>query len=387
MRPLTPVRLRIEKDVVIRIHRRLKGKGKFNISVGQEVIPSDIIGSAQVASGFRTLNLSHLLGVKPDEVEKYLKRPLGQRIYKDELLAFKSGGLLGGKKFVTSPTDGILDFLSSKTGELRMMFLPKKADLPAGVYGIVEKIDEEKGQAIIRTQVSIIHGVAGSGRIRDGRLHVISKRDELIGKYYIFPKQDEEILVGGSLIFKDALSAAISAGVNGVIIGGLNAKDYRGIAGGRLVFPKKLENDIGISVVVCEGFGAIPLGEDIYKLLLNYDGKFVSIDGNISKVFLPAFDSSVIRKVKNCKLPPLSEDATYIDERLDQFIDLKVNSKVRVVGNSYPGVQGKVVSLDQTETLLPSGIKAFLAIVETSKQKMKVPVANLEIMCGVDYSS
>ena len=65
-------RLRIERDVVCRIKRVLKGKGKLNVRLGQTVVPPDIIGTAHLSSGFRTLNLSESLNVAADKINKYL---------------------------------------------------------------------------------------------------------------------------------------------------------------------------------------------------------------------------------------------------------------------------------------------------------------------------
>lgn len=379
MKHFAPARVRVEKDVVTRVVRVLKGKGTLNVSVGQQVSPEEIIGSATISSGFRTLNLSTLLSVPPQDVEKYLTRKLGQRIYKDELLAFKKGWLFGGKKVVTAPTDGILDFLNNKTGELKIVFLPKVERLPAGVYGIVEVVDKERGQVIIRTEVSRVYGMFGSGRFRDGTLHILGKEDDMISKSAIQTEYDDYILVGGSLFFKDAISSAISIGVNGIITGGINAEDYRGMAGGRLVFPKKLDNDIGISVVVCEGFGSIPIGDDIFEILEEYEGKFVFIDGNKALISLPSPRSSSLIKVKNTKLPKLQDIALDMD-RANLIAELSVGLKVRIVGNSYLGEQGKLLAVNNSLTLLPSGIRGYLATVETARRKIQVPVANLEII-------
>lgn len=376
MRFTAPARLRVEKDIIVRLKRSLKGKGQFIVSKGQEVTPSEIIGSSFVSSGFRVLNLADLLSVPGVEAGKYLKRSLGQRIFKGELLAYKEGGFLKGKKEVISPTDGILDFFNPKTGELKMAFLPKKVDLPAGVYGVVEEIDGDRGQAVIRTQASLIYGIFGSGRSRDGILHLICKRDELLSKTLITTALGDQIIVGGGLVLKDAVSSAISSGVSGIISGGINAKDFRSMAAGRLIFPKKVENDIGTSVVVCEGFGSIPIAEDIYGILKNYDGKYVSIDGNLGIIYLPSFESSCMSKVKNTKLPEVLKETDWVEK----WVDLKEGLNVRIIGNSYTGMIGKLLSFDQTETLLPSGIKTFMATVETRRVKIKVPVVNLEVM-------
>lgn len=373
-----PLRVRVQRAVIVRIHRYLNGKGKINVQVNQEVTPSDIIGTAEQSSGFRIISLAQALSVSPTEVEKYLKRNIGQKIYKGELLAYKKSWLTG-KKIVISPADSFLDFLNPKSGELRLTFLPKKADLPAGVYGIVEMVDQQKGKVVIRTQASIVHGILGSGKMRDGILRVVTKRDGLLGKNVISPDLKGQILVGGSLVFKDSLATAISAGVSGLITGGINAQDYKAIAGGRLVFPKKLENDIGISVLVTEGFGSIAIAEEIDEILQEFDDKFVAIDGNAAALYLPSFESSSLKMVRKTQLPPLQTDFNN-DKEVNGSAELTIGQTVRIVGNTYLGNTGKIVAVDQQETLLPAGIRTYLALIETKHKKIKVPVANLEVI-------
>lgn len=379
MRYFSPKRLRFEKDVITRIHRTLRGKGIFNVEVKQEVVPEDIIGSSLVAGGFRTLNLSQSLSVTPSKVKKYLKREIGQKIYRGELLAQIEEGFLRGKKIVISPSDGILEFFNDKTGELRLTLLPKRQDLPAAVYGVVEKVDTLHSDVVIRTQVSRIYGMFGTGRNRDGILTFLGKRDELVGASKISAKNSDQILVGGSLIYKEAISTAISNDVRGIITGGINAKDYRGMAGGRLVFPRKLENDIGISIVVCEGFGLMPIGEDIYEILSQYNEKFILLDGNHAIINLPSFESSSMTRVKGTQLPEPPPDAVLrMDKELEEA-EIKIGSNIRIVGSSFAAEQGKVVAIDKLETRLPSGILSFLLTVETKRRKLRIPSTNVEL--------
>lgn len=385
MNQLASFRKRIDKDVIVRLKRSLKGSGKILVALGQEVTPSDIIGSSMSSSGFRILELAKSLDVPPSKVSGYLKKIVGQRVYKDELLAYKSGGIFSGKKIVTAPTDGILDFINPKTGEIRLTFFPKKSDLPAGVYGIVEYTNPASGMVIIKTQVSRIWGMFGSGKLRDGNLLISSARDSLINKSEISFKNEGHILVSGSLISRDDISRAISNNVAGIISGGINARDYKAVAGGRLNFQGKNENDIGVSIIVCEGFGLVPVGEDIFNMLLKFNGKFVSLDGNKALVNLPSFESKSMTYVRNSHLPPLKieSDQDLKQSQTGRLGQLEIGSFVRVVGNTYQGEQGKIVAIDRTMTLLPSSIKAYLVTVETKRRKIKVPVANIEI---IDYS-
>ena len=373
------LRLRVRANIVTRIFRNLSGKGKIYVSVGQEVTPSDIIGTATVSSGFRTLDLPKLLSCKVEDCKKYLKPSIGQRFYKGELLAYKPKGFLEPEKVVVAPTDGILEFFNPKSGEARIALLPKKTDLPAGVYGTIEAVDNPRAQVIIKTQVTRISGIFGTGRMRDGMLQVLTARDKLVVASMINPQLSDRILLGGSLIFKDAISNAISCSVNGIITGGINAKDYKGMAGGRITFPKKLETDIGISVLVTEGFGSIPIGEDIYQTLAYYDGKFVIVDGNKALINLPSFESDSIINVRKVHLPPLEQTPVLKDQDIE-VVELKNGMKVRVVGSSFIGEEGTLLNIDQKLTLLASGAKGYLATLETKSRKFKVPVNNLEIL-------
>lgn len=381
MKQFAPRRVRIEKNVIVRINRVLSGKGTISVSVNQEVKPSDIIGTSNVSAGFRILNLASLLAVNPKDVAKYLKRNLGQRIYKGELLAYKPGGIFGGEKTIIAPTDGLLDYLNPQSGEMKMTMFPKKSNLPAGVFGIVESVDEERGKVTIIAQSSRIHGMFGSGKLRDGILEILGKRESLIVRSFISPKSEGHILVGGSLVYKDAVSDSISCGITGIITGGINAKDYRSMAGGRIAFPKKLENDIGISVVVTEGFGSIPIGLDIYEILSQYNNRFVSIDGNKGIIDLPSYDESSMNRARSTKIPPIPDGGVNL-EQASQVVELQPGAYVRVVGNSYSGEQGKIIMIDDSPTLLLSKISSYLATIETKRRKIKVPVVNLE---KIDY--
>lgn len=370
-------RVRFEKDIIARVSRFLSGSGRFNVAVGQEVIPDEVIGKAVIASGFRTVNVAKLLEVSPSTIEKYLQKRIGQNVYKDELLALKEEGFLKAKKIVTSPTDGILDFINPQTGEIKMSLLPKKIDLPAGAFGIVESVDSTQNLIYIRTQITRIYGVFGTGRARDGILYILDRKNDLIDSNSVSDKYADRILVSRGLIYKNAISAAISSGVAGIITGGINAKDYRGMAGGSLAFPRKFNTDVGISMVVCEGFGLVPIGQDIFELLLENDQKFIFVDGNNATISLPSSCSDCMAKIRGTKLP--ETDIIGHQPVLDSDL-VKIGMKARVAGAAFLGEQGKIIGVDKVKTRLTSGILAQLVTIETGKRKIQVPLNNIELI-------
>lgn len=368
-------RVRVKPDIITIIARRLAGKGTFLVKEGQEVSPSDIIGRSSLSAGFRTINLAAALEVPALEAKKYLTRGLGARIYKGELLAYKPGKLFQAKKVVASPTDGVIESYSEQTGELRMSFLPRMVDLASSVYGVVEKVNQASSQLLIRTEATQIYGLLGSGRSREGILEMIGTRSGLLDASMISQASSEHIVVGGGLIYNEAIAMAVSHGVSGIITGGINAKDYRAVSGGSI--NRAQGTDVGISIMVCEGFGSIPMGEDISAQILKFKGKFAILSGNGASLILPSFDSGCLSKIRNTKLPLSSLDS--IKEEVEA-VELEAGQQVRVMASPFMGDQGKVISVDQNTTLLPSNIATYLVTIETKSRKIKVPMSNIEVI-------
>lgn len=370
-------RLRIQKSIITRVVRKLQSTGTLTVQVGLEVSPETILGRSSVSAGFRSMNLSKELSVSPSEAKKYLQRAVGQNIYKGELLAYKPGFLFLSKKLITAPTDGVLESYNPATGDLLIKFIPHQVSLTASVFGVVEAVDNTKGEVTIKTQASEIYGVLGTGRTREGILKVIGGQGDLVDKGKIKPDLGGKIIVGGGLVYGGALEQAVSSGVKGIISGGINAADYKGMSGGRLLPVSKVGTDIGIGVLISEGFGSIPIGDDIFDVLKKFDGQFVILDGNRGVLTLPSCESDCMVKIKSTALP---QDSLLKSNREVSGVTLSLHDRVRVVGLSFMGEQGEVIAIDSAVTLLPSGISTYLLTIQTKSRKFKVPYNNIEVL-------
>jgi hypothetical protein len=190
----------------------------------------------------------------------------------------------------------------------------------------------------------------------------------------------KHILVSGGLIYSGALAQAITSGVHGIITGGINSSDYKSLRGGKLAFPGKYGSDIGLSLVVCEGFGSIPIGEDIFTILQKYNNQFVIIDGNAGKITLPACDSDCIIQIRKVALPQGLKQ-NYIDSIPEvEAVNLERGQKVRVIAAPFMGEQGVVDTIDATPTVLKSRISTFLVTITTKSRKIRVPYLNIEVI-------
>lgn len=368
------IRQRVFPNKITHIARSLEGKGKILVSKNEELQPQDVIGKITVSGGFSAINIAKKLGVSPEEGDKYLQRQLGSKIFQGELLAMKKG--MFGKKVIVSPTDGIIDVYDKKSGEVKLQFLPKEVPITSGVYGIVDDINIISGEVLIKAMVTEIYGVIGTGKERGGILTILGEQGTFVQPRLITQSMSNHIIVTGALIYGEALRKATGYRIHGIISGGLNAKDYRSMAG--TIDPmKKIGNDVGITVMATEGYGPIPIGDDIYHLLQEYEERFVFIHGNTSQLLLPSVNPDSILSLRKTALPISKNPRVQPDVVMGE---LKIGVRVRIIWPPFMGAQGIVTAIDGSSTMLDSGITTFVVTVETPRQKIRVPYPNIEII-------
>lgn len=371
-------RLRVKTNSVIHIKRDLpKSRSNIHVAVGVEVTPGDILGEGQTVAGFRTINLAHDLKVKPEEAASYMACNIGQTIFQGELLAAKKELFGFKKRMILSPIDGLVDYCDPKKGDLRIKLIPKAIKVVSGVYGIIDLIDEVNGIVIIRTTATIVYGVLGSGKQREGFLQVLGSPEMLISSPQITADMHGQIIVGGSIVFPEALEKAVGFGVFGIITGGINAKDYKAMSGGNWNLKPDHWSDVGITIFATEGFGALPIGEDIFPILKDYNGKFVILDGQNSALILPSQNQNSMIYTRKTVLPIKQEQLLGPEVGIAQ---LKVGTKIRILSGLRLGQQGKIIAIDDSLTRLVSGIMTYMVTVETSREKIKMPYNNVEII-------
>lgn len=370
-------RIRVAIDKITHVRRNLPSTvTKINVKVGDEVAPNHILAEGKYSVGFRIINLAKELGVNPKEAIKFVTRPLGSNIFSGELLASKKGVFGLGEKILLSPDDGILEYYDEKMGVLKIKLFPKIAKLACGVWGIVDEVNEAKGIIVIRTAASFIYGVLGSGKEREGILNVIGSKEVLVGSRQLEKTMKGQIIVGGGVIFADGLEKAIEYGITGIISGGIDAKNYKSVAGGWNIFKKRWA-DVGLSILITEGFGSVPMGDDIFDFLQRNHGNFCILDGNRNRLILPSSSQNSMIYIRKTKLP----ENSFVEVDQELFAErLQLKQQVRIIGSENFGKQGIVEAIDRISSKLPSGVISTLVTVDTKKKKIRVCYHNLEII-------
>ncbi len=367
-------RLRVRQGACKLVKRSLKGPGVILARKNTEIAPHDVLGKYKLTGGFTKLNLAREMNIPPLEVNKYIKKAIGQTVYKGELLAFKKN--LFGSTQIIAPTDAIFENVDRETGEITLKMIPKEVALTSGVFGVVESVDANRGEVTIKCLTTELYGIFGTGSEREGFLNIIAGSGDLVNASKINLSNKGQILVAGSLVMQETIKKALTCNVSGIICGGLNMDDYLSMATS-LVPSKRVGTEIGISLVASEGFGLIPIGDDFQEILAGHNEKFAMISGNLGRVLLPSSDPDSILSCRKVSLP--ERQAQGVKPEL-LVSELKNGVKVRLIWPPFMGTQGKVSDIDKTPTTLESGISTYLVTVETKSRKIKVPYGNIEII-------
>lgn len=230
----------------------------------------------------------------------------------------------------------------------------------AGFWGRVEFL--KPGLVTLSTRTTQIIGVAGAGPKKEGLLFVYSP-DEPLSLGHLRRDLKGKIVVAASVLESEFFPRAEKLGLSGLVLGGLRYLDYR-----------RLKN-LKIGLLLCEGFGNLPLGLDIWQVLSRYNNRYAIIEGKLKTLTIGLHLEEAPENEK-----PRSENLNVLKNQKEA--ELTLGAKVRLLG-SFLGHTGLVEAISDKEETLESGLKAFVARVRVGERLFNVPVQNLEVILEV----
>jgi len=351
---ICPVWKRVYYDCQLDLVRTFVGHCTPSVKVGDQVEAESVIAHCEVSAGQRLVKVAHVLGVSRKSVKKHLLRSIGDRIYQGEIIARKKGFFGVGKRELRSPVDGVITDLD-QNGDIIVKFLPMPLRLVAGASGLVTSLRDDS--ITVRSFGTEIKGASGLGKSREGVLKLIAKPNEFVIPQKIDASCQGKILVGGSYLDRASIEKALTIGVKGIVVGGIDYRDFVSLG---------INSDVGITVVITEGFGNVTMGKDIYEAFNKLNDKFAFINGLERTILVP--ESKKIISSTN----PLKQEL---------WRELKVGDVVRYFRPDAEELVGIVEEISENELELESGLTAILATIKfLSGTKIKAPVANLEII-------
>ena len=365
--------LKVSSLATLRRERKLPLPGDVLVSEAQRVTAETIVARTQLPGNVQTVNAANLLGVLPEDVEECLTKPIGSAVTKGETFAESRSffGLFRSK--VHAPVKGTIESVSKITGQVLLREEPIPVEVDAYVDGIVVEVFPKSG-VTVETRGAFIQGIFGVGGETCGELHVaVAGPDEPLEEKAIDAGSRGKILVGGTYVTTAVLRKAIAQGVKAVVVGGFDDYDLRQLLGYDLGVAITGSEELGITLIVTEGFGSIPMAARTFELLRSCEGRRVSVSGATQiragvqrpEIVAPLLEATSERDVK--------EDSTEGG--------LKAGDMVRVIRQPYFGKIGRVTALPPE--LMPLETEAKVRVLEVdfgNGSQTLLPRANVEMI-------
>jgi hypothetical protein len=271
--------LRVTDDAVIRRERRLPLRGEVLVAVGQDVEPDTVVARSELPGNVQTVNVASRLSIEPAKAAAALRRPIGSAVEQGETIA-EVKGLLGlMRSHVEAPASGTLESLSAVTGQLLLREPPLPVEVSAYVRGRVHEVLVGEG-VVIEARGTFVQGIFGVGGETSGPLAVLgSGPEDDLRAADLRESHRGHVVVGGAHVSFETLAAAREAGVRAVIVGGFDDRDLRRLLGRDLGVAITGTEELGLTLVLTEGFGRIPMARRTWELLGRRAGDVASVSG------------------------------------------------------------------------------------------------------------
>lgn len=365
--------LKVADKILITKKRILPLKGDILVRVGEKVKPDTVVARTLLPGNVEPFNVANILGIPPEDIMYHMLRKEGERVKQGEVIA-KSKSFFGlFSSECKSKAEGTMESISSVTGQVLIRGNPIPVEIKAYLDGEVIEVYEREGVAV-STWGSFIQGIFGIGGETHGEIKVVTKDNtEILTDKLIDKNCKDKVVVGGSLVTADAIKKAISLGAKGIVVGGFSDKDLRDFLGYDLGVAITGSEELGITLVITEGFGQINMAEKTFNLLKSKEGEMACMNGATQ------IRAGVIRPEV---VIPFKEDVHKKEEK-EKFenIGLTVGYPIRVIREPYFGKLGKVSALPPALQKLESESSARVLEVEFEDgTKAIIPRANVEML-------
>jgi hypothetical protein len=342
---------------------------------GEALQASSVVAWTELPGKVHSVNVANLLGIAPDEIRDYLVRREGEPVRKDDVIAENKPFIKFLKTEVRTPIDGTIDTVSALTGQVLLREPPRRLELLAYVDGTVVEVHPQQGVEI-ETVCTLVQGIFGVGGETWGEICMAAASpDEILPAGKLTDDMKGKIVVAGSFLDADALARARRIGVAAVIVGGIHDKDLRAMLGYDLGVAITGTEKIGITVILTEGFGAIPMAAKTFALLSRHRGQKASVSGATQ------IRAGVIRP--EIIIPSADRHSTTDGRAAGERGGIRVGDSVRIIRDPSFGRIGEVSALPSDLRQIET--ESLVRVLEVSfpdKTRAIVPRANVEIIEG-----
>jgi hypothetical protein len=364
--------LKVVRRTLHREKRVLPIPGEVLCRTGDSVSATDVIARTSMPGDVVPVNVAAALGVSAGDVKSSLLVAVGGRVEAGQPLA-RSRGLFGWfPRELAAPASGTVESVSSVTGQVMLRGVPRAVEVLAHLSGRVVEVLAGQG-ATVEAGVTLVQGIFGLGGEAYGRIAVACRRpEEPLTPERISPEMRGGIVVGGGRTSAATVRRAVEVGVAAIVTGGLDDVDLRELLGYDLGVAVTGTENIGLTLVITEGFGDVSMSARTHALLVERAGADASISGATQ------IRAGVLRPQV---VIPWPDSGTTSTSRVPEVGLLEPGRPVRIIRDPYFGLVGTVSALPHAPALLESGSFArVLEVALTDGRRLTVPRANVELI-------
>jgi len=362
--------LKVKGHLNLRRPRVLPIPGEVLVEEGEEVEFDTVVARMKIPGDPHIVKAALLLRVDPQEVIKYMTKRVGDEVNKGDIIAqyITFFGLI--KRFVNSPIDGTIENIGA-SGWVTVRSPPVSIEVKAYVPGKVVEVIPNIG-VVIETNAAFIQGIFGIGGESHGQLKIlVDSPDQILTANMIGSGCKDKIIVGGSFIALEALKKAIEERAAGIVVGGFDGVDLTKMLGYEMGVAITGEEEIGVTLVVTEGFGKMAMSSRTFNLLKQFEDYTASVNGSTQ------IRAGVIRP--EVIIPHGIIRPEQAGEELSS--GMRPGTPIRIIRDPHFGYLGKVVSLPVELQLVET--ESMVRVVEVELEdgrRVVVPRANIEII-------
>ena len=366
--------LTVTERTVVHKRRLLPIPGTVSVKAGDLVRPDSLVAQTELPGKVHSINVANLLGVAPDEVREFLIKKEGDRVEKDEVFAENKPFIKWFKTEVRAPIQGTIDSVSTVTGQVLFRQPPRPLELMAYVEGTVSEVHPGQG-VTINTTCTLVQGIFGVGGETWGELVMgVKAPEETLTPEQLTPAMKGKVVVGGAFLGAATLARAKDIGVAALVVGGIHDKDLRALLGYDLGVAITGTEKVGLTLILTEGFGTIPMAAKTFALLTKYAGHKASVSGATQ------IRAGVIRP--EIIIPADGESQATPRESVEPG-GIRVGAQVRIIRDPLFGRIGQVTALPHELKQIET--ESHVRVLEVSfpdKTSAVIPRANVEIIEG-----
>ena len=367
--------LKVSRRETIRHRRTLPIKGDVLVQVGELVRGDQVVARASMPGDVHPINLANALSLPPSDVAECVLKRIGDLVEVGDVLA-RTKGLFG--LFCSeyrSKHRGTLETVSEITGQAIVRGPAVPVEVTAFITAKVVEVIPDEG-CVVEATVSFVQGIFGIGGETLGPIRMACRSaDETLDERHVLDDMKGAVVVGGARVTADAVRKAVRVGAAALVTGGIDDQDLRDFLGYDLGVAITGSEEMGITLIITEGFGDIAMAARTFDLLRSREGCPVSVNGATQ------IRAGVIRP--ELAIPFETSEPHTASAGIQGQQGIGKGSPIRAIRSPYFGRIGTVVSLPSELQELESGSKARVFEVEFEQgRRVIIPRANVELIEG-----